>query len=139
MVSRTDNLVTILIKWFNIEDVYSFRHLMSSIAGWLAIFITALFAIWLADYRAGIFVLFLFAVSPTFIGHTQNNLKDIPFALAYIAGTFFMLKFLISGRKNSLSRYNISYCQNCFFNQYKGRRVVIDLLSVFFLFHLLSL
>jgi tetratricopeptide (TPR) repeat protein len=98
-----DNLVTILIKWFKIENVYSFRHLMSSIAGWLVIFITALFAIWLLDYKAGIFVLFLFAVSPTFIGHTQNNLKDIPFALAYIAGTFFIVKFLMSGRKNSLT------------------------------------
>ena len=76
---------------------------MSSIAGWLVIFITALFAIWLTDYKAGIFVLIMFAVSPTFIGHTQNNLKDIPFALAYIAGTFFIIKFVISGRKNSLT------------------------------------
>ncbi len=98
-----DNLVTILIKWFNIENVYNFRHLMSSIAGWLVILITGLFAIWLLDYKAGIFVLFLFAVSPTFIGHTQNNLKDIPFALAYIASTFFTIKFLMSGRKNSFA------------------------------------
>jgi tetratricopeptide (TPR) repeat protein len=96
-----DNIVTILIRWFNIEDVYSFRHLMSAIAGWLVIFITALFAIWLADYKAGILVLILFAVSPTFLGHTQNNLKDIPFALAYITGTFFTLKFFVSGIKNS--------------------------------------
>src|SRR5664280_2074168 len=97
-----DDIVTILIKWFNIENVYAFRHLMSTFAGWLAIFITALFAIWLSDYRAGILVLILFAVSPTFIGHTQNNLKDIPFALGYIAGTFSILKFLESGKKNSL-------------------------------------
>lgn len=96
-----DNIVTILIKWFNIDDVYGFRHIMSSIAGWLAIFITALFAVWLADYRAGILVLILFAVSPTFMGHAQNNLKDVPFALAYIGSTYFMLKFLVSGRINS--------------------------------------
>ena len=95
-----DNIVTILIRWFNIDDIYTFRHFMSTIAGWLVILLTALFAIWLADYKAGILVLFLFAVSPTFIGHTQNNLKDIPFALAYIAGTFFTLKFLVSVRKN---------------------------------------
>ncbi len=95
-----DNIVTILIKWFDIEDIYGFRHLMSSIAGWLVIFVTALFAIWLADYRTGILALVLFAVSPTFIGHTQNNLKDIPFALGYISGIFFMLKFMVSGRKN---------------------------------------
>jgi tetratricopeptide (TPR) repeat protein len=96
-----DNIVTIFIRWFNIDDVYGFRHLMSSFAGWLAILITALFAVWLADYKAGILVLFLFAISPTFIGHTQNNLKDIPFALAYISGIFFMLKLLVSGKTNS--------------------------------------
>jgi tetratricopeptide (TPR) repeat protein len=96
-----DNIVTILIKWFHIGDVYVFRHIMSSLAGWFAIFITALFAVWLADYRAGIITLILFAVSPTFIGHSQNNLKDIPFALAYISGLFFTLRFLVSGKKNS--------------------------------------
>ena len=97
-----DNLVTILIRLFNINDVYGFRHLMSPLAGWLVIILTAAFAIWLASYRAGLFVLILFVVSPTFIGHTQNNLKDIPFALGYIAGTFSILKFLESGKKNSL-------------------------------------
>ena len=97
-----DNLVTILIKWFNVENVYGFRHLMSSFAGWLTILITALFAVWLAGYRSGILTLILFAVSPTFIGHSQNNLKDIPFALGYIASTFYTLKFLVSGRKISI-------------------------------------
>jgi len=96
-----DDLVTILIKWFKIDNVYGFRHIMSSIAGWLAILLTALFAVWLTDYKAGILVLVIFAVSPTFMGHTQNNLKDIPFALAYIASIFFLLRFLVSGRKNS--------------------------------------
>lgn len=96
-----DNMVTILIKWFNIDNVYGFRHIMSSISGWLTILVTALFAIWLTDYRTGILVLFLFAISPTFFGHTQNNLKDIPFALGYITTTFFTLRFLVSGKKNS--------------------------------------
>jgi tetratricopeptide (TPR) repeat protein len=94
-----DNLVTILTRWFNIKDVYGFRNLMSSLMGWLTIIITALFAVWLKNYRTGLLVLFLFAVSPTFLGHSQNNLKDIPFAFAYIAGTFFILKFLFPDRK----------------------------------------
>jgi Tfp pilus assembly protein PilF len=94
-----DNIVTILSGWLNIDDIYSFRHLMSSLAGWMAIFVTALFAVWLSGYRAGIIVLFLFAVSPTFMGHTQNNLKDIPYALSYIAGIFLSLKILFSGKK----------------------------------------
>jgi len=96
-----DNLVTILIQWFDIEDVYRFRHLMSSLAGWLIILVTSFFAVWLAGYRAGLLTLVLFAASPAFIGHSHNNLKDIPFALAYISGVFFTLKFLVSGRKSN--------------------------------------
>ncbi len=91
-----DNLTTILIRWFNIEDIYAFRHLASGFAGWLTVLLAALFAVWLSGYGAGILTLLLFALSPTFLGHAENNLKDIPFALAYIAGTFFLLKWLFS-------------------------------------------
>ena len=94
-----DNLITILAGWFDIEDVYRFRHAMSSFAAWLAIVISALFAIWLKNYLAGIIVIVLFAISPTFLGHAQNNLKDIPFAAAYVAGIFFTLKFLYTESK----------------------------------------
>ncbi|MEI7420829.1 MAG: tetratricopeptide repeat protein [Prolixibacteraceae bacterium] len=94
-----DNLTTIFIKWFNIDDIYLFRHVMNSFAAWVAILLAALLAIWLSGYGAGIITLLLFAVSPTFLGHAQNNLKDIPFALAYIAGTFFLLKWLFSDRQ----------------------------------------
>ena len=96
-----DNFVTIIIKWFHIDDIYGFRHLMSVIAGWLVILCTALFAVWLTGYGAGILVVILFGLSPGFIGHTVNNLKDIPFALGYIASTFFILKFLVSDKKKS--------------------------------------
>ena len=94
-----DNLTTIFIKWFNIDDIYLFRHVMNSLAAWVAILLAALLAIWLSGYGAGIITLLLFAASPTFLGHAQNNLKDIPFALAYIAGTFFLLKWLFSDRQ----------------------------------------
>ena len=94
-----DNLTTIFIKWFNIDDIYLFRHVMNSLAAWVAILLAALLAIWLSGYGAGIITLLLFAISPTFLGHAQNNLKDIPFALAYIGGTFFLLKWLFSDRQ----------------------------------------
>lgn len=94
-----DNIVTIFIKWFHISNVYRFRHTMSSLAGWLAIMVTALFAVWLSGYRTGVLVLLLFAVSPSFLGHSQNNLKDIPFALGYISATYFICRFLFSKTK----------------------------------------
>ena len=98
-----DNIATFLIHWFGIKDVYGFRHLFSSAIGWLCILVTALFAIWLKGYRAGIITLILFAVSPRFMGHLQNNLKDIPFALAYIAGVFYTLKLTYARFKPSSS------------------------------------
>jgi tetratricopeptide (TPR) repeat protein len=96
-----DNLVTCLIKWFNIKDIYSFRHLMSSFSGWLAIIATAMFAAYFSGYGAAIFVLLLFAVSPVFLGHAQNNLKDVPFALAYISSVYYSLKLVYSEGKPS--------------------------------------
>ncbi len=96
-----DNLVTFLIHGFGIEDIYGFRHLMCSLSGWLAILITALFAAYFSGYGAAIIVLLLFAVSPTFLGHAQNNLKDIPFALAYISSIYFAAKFVFGEAKPS--------------------------------------
>jgi hypothetical protein len=94
-----DNLTTILIRWFKIDDIYLFRHLSNSFAGWLTAIVTAFFAVWLSGYGAGILVILLFAISPTFLGHAQNNLKDIPFALGYIASIFFTQRFLFNENK----------------------------------------
>lgn len=98
-----DNIATVLIHWLGIEDIYGFRHLFSSFIGWLAIFTSACFARWLKGYGAAIIVLLLFAVSPRFLGHLQNNLKDIPFALAYIAGIYYILRLTYSKFKSQTS------------------------------------
>jgi hypothetical protein len=97
-----DNVTTILVRWFKIDDIFLFRHLSCSLAGWLTVIVTAFFAIWLAGYGAGIIVILLFTLSPTFLGHAQNNLKDIPFALSYISAIFFMLRFLFHENKKRL-------------------------------------
>lgn len=94
-----DNIVTILIHWMGIEDIYSFRHLMCSIAGWLVILTTALFAASFSGYGAAILVLLLFAASPNFLGHAQNNLKDIPFALAYISSVYHSINLVFTDKK----------------------------------------
>jgi tetratricopeptide (TPR) repeat protein len=135
-----DNLTTIIIKTFGIGDVYGFRHFMNTIAGWLTILITALFAIWLAGYEAGIIVLLLFAVSPTFLGHAQNNLKDVPFALAYISGIYFTFRLLSSRNKNSLwdvilLTLSIAFCISI----RPGGLLLICFLFLFFAIHCFSL
>ncbi len=91
-----DNITTFLIKIFNIDNIYGFRHIMSTLAGWLVVMVSACLAVWLSGYEAGIIVILLFAVSPTFLGHAQNNLKDIPFALGFISSIYFIFRFLAS-------------------------------------------
>jgi hypothetical protein len=97
-----DNLTTILAKWFDIDDIFQFRHISNSFVGWLTVIVTAVFAIWLAGYGAGIIVILLFALSPTFLGHAQNNLKDIPFTLSYIATILFSQRFLFRENKTRI-------------------------------------
>ncbi len=91
-----DNMVTILVHWFHIDNIYGFRHVMCSLAGWLTVLVTAWLAVSISGYGAGILTVLLFAVSPSFLGHAQNNLKDVPFALAYIAAVFFMIRVIFN-------------------------------------------
>jgi tetratricopeptide (TPR) repeat protein len=98
-----DNIVTILTRLFHVEDVYRFRNLMSSLMGWLTILVTALFAVWLRNYKTGLITILLFAASPTFFGHSLNNLKDVPFAFAYIWGIWYILRFISKSGKVQLS------------------------------------
>jgi tetratricopeptide (TPR) repeat protein len=134
-----DNMVTVLIRLFDIDDIYGFRHIMCTIAGWLTIVVTALFAIWISGYGAGIIVLFLFAVSPTFLGHAQNNLKDIPFALGYIASIFYILKYIYSDsvyiKRNALLLIiSIAFCISIRI----GGLILICYLFLFFFFYWVS-
>jgi len=129
-----DNIATILTKAFGIEDIYGFRNIMAAIAGWLTIILTALFAVWLAGFETGITVLLLFAVSPTFLGHSLNNLKDIPFALGYISGTFFIIKFLLSEKsipvfEGIMLILSIAFCMSI----RSGGMMLICYLAVFFI------
>lgn len=89
-----DNLTALLGDLFQVDDIYNFRHICNSLAGWLCILFTALVAIQLGGYRTAIFTILFMAASPRFIGHSLNNLKDIPFALGYIASIFFTLKVI---------------------------------------------
>lgn len=87
-----DNVTTLLARFFENQDIYTIRHICNSLAGWLCILFAALLAMHLSGCRAAIFTVLLLAVSPRFIGHSFNNLKDIPFALGYIASLYYIIK-----------------------------------------------
>lgn len=101
-----DNLTTLAAQLFGVDDIYTFRHFSNAIIGWLCLLFAALIAVHLSGYKAAVFTVLLLAVSPRFMGHSLNNLKDIPFALGYIASIYFMLK-TIGNLKNISLKYAV--------------------------------
>lgn len=89
-----DNLASLIARVFNIEDIFLLRHLMSTMAGWLIFLVAFLLARKIGNYETAFFTILILAASPGFIGHALNNLKDIPFALGYIAGIYFISNWI---------------------------------------------
>jgi 4-amino-4-deoxy-L-arabinose transferase-like glycosyltransferase/predicted negative regulator of RcsB-dependent stress response len=89
-----DNLASLIARIFNIEDIFLLRHLMSAMAGWLIFLVAFLLARKISNYETAFFTILILGVSPGFIGHSLNNLKDIPFALGYITGIYFISNWI---------------------------------------------
>ncbi|MFA7081165.1 MAG: glycosyltransferase family 39 protein, partial [Bacteroidales bacterium] len=89
-----DNIAHGIGLLFNVDDYMALRHGLNSIVGFLAILFVGLFVKRVAGWRAGVFSLVLMLVSPRFIGHSFNNLKDIPFAAASMMSIYYIVKFL---------------------------------------------
>jgi len=99
-----DNFSYLINKLFGFQEPYLTRHIINAIAGAATVAFTGLLAAELAGYGAGIIAILFLLLSPVFLGHTYNNLKDVPFALGYIVSIFFLLKFL-----RQLPRINIGF------------------------------
>lgn len=89
-----DNIAHGIGLLFNVEDYMALRHGLNSIVGFIAILFVGLFVKRVGGWRAGVFSLILMLVSPRFIGHSFNNLKDIPFAAASMMSIYYIVKFL---------------------------------------------
>ncbi|MFO7616174.1 MAG: hypothetical protein R6V75_02900 [Bacteroidales bacterium] len=89
-----DDLAYRLIRWIRTDNPYLVRHLLTALFGALAILFAALTARILGGYRAGILTVILLLLSPPFLGHSLNNMKDIPFATGYLMTLFSLLIFL---------------------------------------------
>lgn len=89
-----DTFIHLIINAFNIDDYMPYRHLLCNILGWLGILYAALLARRIGGWRAAVFTCVLLFLSPRFLGHSFNNLKDIPFASACIMSIYYIVKFL---------------------------------------------
>jgi tetratricopeptide (TPR) repeat protein len=89
-----DFLAFIIIKTFNIEQIYETKHVINGILGALTMICVALIVRLLAGNMGAIFSLFIMFFSPRFLGHSMNNMLDIPFATGYIFTIFQTIRFL---------------------------------------------
>ncbi len=74
--------------------LYPTRHVLIALCGAVIILFTALFTAELAGWLAALVAVLLLASSPTFIGHSFFNSKDIPMAMGFIISFYFFVKLL---------------------------------------------
>lgn len=91
-----DTITTWLIQVFLIENAYRFRHVSNAVMAWLTIVFASLITFQITRSRmASIVTVILFLISARFMGHAMNNLKDIPFAFAFVFSIYFIYRFII--------------------------------------------
>ncbi|MDD2570474.1 MAG: hypothetical protein PHN30_00880 [Bacteroidales bacterium] len=89
-----DDLAYRITRWIRSDNPYLVRHLLIALFGAMAIFFAAQIALLLAGHSAGILTVILLLLSPSFLGHSLNNMKDIPFAMGYLMTIFSLLAFI---------------------------------------------
>lgn len=90
-----DNLAAFVARVFHFEDAMMVRHVVNSIFGWLGILFASLLAFRISGKRrAAVFAALFLFLSPRFLGHSFNNIKDVSFATAMMMGVYYITVFL---------------------------------------------
>ena len=90
-----DTITTFAAQVFGVENLYRFRHVSNAVVAWLTVLFASLLTIKISRSKvAGFIAVFLFLGTLRFMGHATNNLKDIPFAFAFIFSIYFIIRFL---------------------------------------------
>ncbi len=99
------DLICAIVNKFSPLGEYATRHMLNAWAGFLAILFAAKIAARSFSKQAGVFCAWLMFASPFFLGHAMNNPKDVPFATAYIAAIYFIIKLFESFPKPTIKAY----------------------------------
>lgn len=93
VMQAVTNTATMLGSW----DHYQVRHLLNALIGLLGVFFTYRLGELLGGRWVGFLAgLFLF-LTPRWFGHTFDNPKDVPFAVAYVATLYYLAVPLVRG------------------------------------------
>ena len=92
--AQTIDLVTYSIcKTLKIDDSYAFRHIISTIFGWLLVAYLSLILLRAFSWRAAFFTAFFLLISPRFFGYSLSNIVDVTFAFCFIYSIMQMYYF----------------------------------------------
>jgi len=89
-----DNLSALFLRMFAVDNVFRFRHLLNSFLAWMLLLFAFKVGRQLKDDLTGVLAVLFLLLSPRFLGHSFNNLKDIPFALGYLASLYYSVRWL---------------------------------------------
>lgn len=81
-----------IIRWFNIEDYYAFRHVIGGCVGAIGIWSVGMMGLRWCGGLCGFLSVLLMFFTPRYLGHSMNNLKDIPFAVGYGLSLFYTVR-----------------------------------------------
>ncbi len=88
------DLITYSIcKTLKVKDIYSVRHTLSAIFGWLLIAYLSMLLLRAFSWRAAFFTVFFLTISPRFFGYSLSNIVDVTFAFFFIYSIMQMYYF----------------------------------------------
>lgn len=99
------DLICAIINKCSPLNEYTTRHILNAWAGFLAIFFSVKIAARCFGKQAALFCAWLMFLSPFFLGHSMNNPKDIPFATAYIAAVYCIIRLFDNMPKPTVMNY----------------------------------
>lgn len=88
------DFTTHLISLVSPFNIYETRHLSSALVGVLGLVAAYRIGCVLGGKRAGFLAALCLVLTPRYFGHAFNNTKDIPFAVFYLWGLYFLIQSL---------------------------------------------
>lgn len=89
-----DNFTALVNRLFDIEDEFLTRHFIGAIFFWILLLLSGKLAYKLSrNYWVSVITIFSIVLMPRLFGQAFGNLKDIPFAVGYIAGIYMIIRF----------------------------------------------
>lgn len=85
-------IVTAIADFLHIGDVYTFRHVACSLIGAWGIWLIGLLGLRFGGGLCGLVAMLMLFFTPRFFGHAMNNLKDVPFAVGYLAAIYYYIR-----------------------------------------------